>query len=628
MRAAVIVPVYGQAELMSETVSSLLAQQGAEPFAILLVDDRCADPRTARKAATFAAAHPGEVFYLRTTENAGLSAIRNAGVRQALELWPELEAVAFVDGDDKVFGRYVARGLEALRWHGGQPTADGGRIGWVYDDWHQFGTAANLHSPAPYNALFALAGCQHTPGCFCRADLFREGLWFDEARRGGDAEDWHFWARCHAGGWRGHHQPMLGFRYRRRTGGLAHEGRQAAERNRVLIQKEFPQLYHPDHFLAQEHGPTARHLVLDGGPGGRLGLHGPRLDEEALSALLIRLAQLPTTAAPAQALIFTGAARDDLAAAQLLDWTAWFLEACQGEGAAALTLEPSPTPGAALRATPAQRGPGPKSVVSMPLLTLARALIRGHPPTGLTTPDACRHYALHLPAGGTAAEAPSLETQAARLSAALSTFDQPGHAWHREDVWLPGAARAGLDRLHLGYRAPLADPGARQASLIVVSAQDLTWRAGDLGLAEVAAHLERRDGTPPSLCVMGAELPGTAVADLRLRSVFLLPAAERRVEPEGLLAAFGTVASLDCADIVPAMNAVRRFGCRTMAILPRDDLGRSNLAQALLKSFKAFQSVVLRAESQRAHVLGLGCAREIVSREMIQPAWTRDRDVA
>ena len=396
MRAAVIVPVYGQADLMGEAVASLLAQQDAEAYAVLLVDDHCADPRTRRKAAILAAAHPGKVFYWRATRNAGLSAIRNCGVRRALEFWPELEAIAFVDGDDKVFSRFVARGLELLRRHGGRPTADGGRIGWIYEDWSQFGTPENLHSPAPYSPLFALAGCQHTPGCFCSADMFRDGLWFDENRRGGDAEDWQFWVKCHAHGWRGHHAAQVGFRYRRRIGGLAFEGLQAAQRNRVLIQKEFPELYHPDHFLALETGTSARHLILDGAPGARLGLGGPRLEPEELGALLARVADLPTTPSPARALIFTGTAQESLAAAGLLDWAAWFLEASDTEGVAAITVERSTASGIELQAETARRQPGPSSVVSLPVLALARAVTQGQRLSDLTAAAAGAHAVLRL----------------------------------------------------------------------------------------------------------------------------------------------------------------------------------------------------------------------------------------
>ncbi len=348
------------------------------------------------------------------------------------------------------------------------------------------------------------------------------------------------------------------------------------------------------------------------------------------------MAQLPTTAAPAQALICTGAALESLASARLLDWAAWFLEASLIDGCAALTLEPREMSGGKLAPAPPWLPHGRSSIVSVSLVKLARAVTDGCPLSEVIANTASNHHVLTLDSmpAAPAPGAPRIENHEAALSQALAPFDQPAHQWHPETTWWPfGIDRTTLPQLHLGHAAPLSDPDARQASLIVVATEDLVWRAEDLDLAAVAAHLERRDGTPPSLCLIGTELPGAALADLPLRSIFLLPSAAvndkgRQIEPEGILAAFGAVVSLDCSEIIPAMNAVRRFGCRTIAVLPRGDLAQSNLGSVLLNSFKAFQNVLIRSAPQYAHVLSLGCAREIVSRELLDSSASKAMEKA
>ena len=180
VEVAVILPVFGQSALMSEAVASLLAQQDAPDFGLVLVDDRCPDPATIRTALRLCRASGRPAKYWRAPHNSGLSAMRNAGVNLALATWPSVRAIAFLDGDDRLHARYLRRSFDALESAG---VDDGPRIGWVYEDWDQFGVNEALAAPVDYQALFALAGCQHTPGALCDAAMFRNGLRFDEARR-------------------------------------------------------------------------------------------------------------------------------------------------------------------------------------------------------------------------------------------------------------------------------------------------------------------------------------------------------------------------------------------------------------------------------------------------------------
>jgi glycosyltransferase involved in cell wall biosynthesis len=123
---AVIVPAFRQPGLLPEAILSVLDQIGAPPAAVVVVDDGCPYPATARTALDFAAAHPGRAFVLRQP-NGGLSAARNAGIDFALRAFPACRAVHFLDADNRLHPHYLARALAVL-------DRSPHEVGWVYPD--------------------------------------------------------------------------------------------------------------------------------------------------------------------------------------------------------------------------------------------------------------------------------------------------------------------------------------------------------------------------------------------------------------------------------------------------------------------------------------------------------------
>jgi glycosyltransferase involved in cell wall biosynthesis len=87
-RVSVIVPTYNRADVLRESVASAL-QQTRPPAEIIIVDDGSTDD-----TAAVCRYLPEAVRYIRQ-ENAGVSAARNRGIREANGEW-----LAFLDSDD------------------------------------------------------------------------------------------------------------------------------------------------------------------------------------------------------------------------------------------------------------------------------------------------------------------------------------------------------------------------------------------------------------------------------------------------------------------------------------------------------------------------------------------------
>ena len=171
IRIAVVVPAWGQPGLLPEALEAVLAQQGAPPPACVVVDDGCPNPATAQLARAYACAHPGRVHAL-SRRNGGLSAARNTGVDYALAAFPGLEAVYFLDADNRLHPPFLARAWAALQ-------AASPEIGWLYPDIDMFGQARNYSLAGDWALLPMLFANICEAGSLVRASLLRQGLRFE-----------------------------------------------------------------------------------------------------------------------------------------------------------------------------------------------------------------------------------------------------------------------------------------------------------------------------------------------------------------------------------------------------------------------------------------------------------------
>lgn len=99
-KVSIIVPIYNVKDYLGRCIDSLLSQT-YENIEILLVDD-CSSDGSAAVAAEYAGKAPNKCIFIQRSQNGGLSAARNTGLKSLTGEW-----VTFVDSDDWVDSDYI-----------------------------------------------------------------------------------------------------------------------------------------------------------------------------------------------------------------------------------------------------------------------------------------------------------------------------------------------------------------------------------------------------------------------------------------------------------------------------------------------------------------------------------------
>ncbi|MBZ9655784.1 glycosyltransferase family 2 protein [Phyllobacterium lublinensis] len=251
-RVAVIIPAYGQPWLTCETLHTALNQIADFNYSIVIVNDGCPTTETHDVCQTFASGFPEQVFYL-SRSNGGLSSARNCGIEFALAAFSQLEAVYFLDCDNRIGPHLLQRLVDALR-------TSGPEIGWAYPDVTKFGFAEAADTSGPYSPLEHLFRNFCEAGSMASRRMLDAGIRFDTEMRQG-VEDWEFWLQGMEKGFRGVHVADTGFSYRRRGESML----VAAERDFASIKRyirhRHPQLYNPRNVLRLEADARSRYAV-------------------------------------------------------------------------------------------------------------------------------------------------------------------------------------------------------------------------------------------------------------------------------------------------------------------------------------------------------------------------------
>lgn len=176
----VVIPTHNMGHLLTDAVNSVLAQTGGH-FQIVIVDDGSTD-NTSEVAAQWSDAR---ILYLYQ-ENAGLSAARNAGLREARGNF-----ICFLDADDLLLPSKTATQLAFLA---ANPTFAGVAGGAIRSD--ETGRVLYRHARQPgVISQQSLYVANQTPvhALLFRTSWVRRVGEFDETLRG--AEDWDFLCR-------------------------------------------------------------------------------------------------------------------------------------------------------------------------------------------------------------------------------------------------------------------------------------------------------------------------------------------------------------------------------------------------------------------------------------------------
>jgi glycosyltransferase involved in cell wall biosynthesis len=248
---AVVIPVYKHSVLLAEAVISVLNQQTDFALVIVIVNDGCPMAETHQSCLDFAAAAPDRIRYIRR-RNGGLSAARNTGIEYVLATWETIQAIYFLDADNRLLPAALQRAYYEL--------LQNPQTGWLYPDIDMFGQEWNADYSGEYSVLRHLEENICEAGSLVRRAVFEKGARFDESMRLG-FEDWDFWLGAIELGFRGRHLENFGFRYRRRPESMLSNSERDRPEITSYIRRKHKDLFHFDTALALEHDEAPRYGI-------------------------------------------------------------------------------------------------------------------------------------------------------------------------------------------------------------------------------------------------------------------------------------------------------------------------------------------------------------------------------
>ena len=224
-RVSVVIPAYNVAAFLEETLRSVF-EQTVQPFEILVVNDGSPDSAALER---MLAPYLHRIRYL-VQQNQGPSAARNTGIDAATG-----DFIAFLDGDDLWLPDYVAQQVGYLRSHAAYDLVYCNAVFFgesIYAG-KEYMTVCPSEGEADSAALIERR-CHVFTSVMGRAAALKS-MHFDVALW--SSEDFEYWLRLSAAGFRiGYHREVL-VRYRKRQMSLSADPTSMARANLVALSK-------------------------------------------------------------------------------------------------------------------------------------------------------------------------------------------------------------------------------------------------------------------------------------------------------------------------------------------------------------------------------------------------------
>jgi glycosyltransferase involved in cell wall biosynthesis len=319
---AVVVPVYKHSVLLAEAVISALNQQTDFELFIVIVNDGCPMPETHQACLDFAAAAPDRVHYIRRP-NGGLSAARNTGIDYVLGTWETVQAIYFLDADNRLLSGALQRAYDVL--------VQDPEIGWIYPNIDMFGREWNGDFSGEYSVLRHLEENMCEAGSLVRRAVFEKGARFDETMTLG-FEDWDFWLSAIELGFRGKHLNNFGFQYRKRAESMLRDSERDRPEITAYIRRKHKDLFRFGQLMALEHQEAPRYGICIPGTGQIFLTSDPNIDGREISqndffAEYYRAKSMPSRySRPAFIVVIDQEAKHRLHSQGLLRWIFWYFE--------------------------------------------------------------------------------------------------------------------------------------------------------------------------------------------------------------------------------------------------------------------------------------------------------------
>ena len=248
----IVVPLFKHSTLIGDAIASLLAQTAGLDCIIAVVNDGCPFGESGEHVRALRAAAAADIRYV-LQPNAGLSAARNTGIEVILRHAPSVQAIYFMDSDN----RLRPGGLQAAfgRLHA-TPDAS-----WVYPNIDMFGIGQHFDYSGSYSAFKHAFYNICEAGSLVHRRVFDAGIRFDPLMRSG-YEDWEFWLQAQEAGFLGVHEPHFGFLYRNRAESMLSQSKRDEDAILAYVRNKHKRLWQRARLHELEDASGPRHAII------------------------------------------------------------------------------------------------------------------------------------------------------------------------------------------------------------------------------------------------------------------------------------------------------------------------------------------------------------------------------